>query len=189
VIRALLAGETVTHHGRIEVVEATLYTRPETPPLLLGAAVTEATAEFVGGWADGLLTVSAKPDKLRQVIEAFRRGGGTGGTLVLQVGLSWASTEAEALRQAHEQRRSAVLGGEVNWILRTPAEFDMATRHVRAEDMRESILVSADLERHVAWLQEFIAMGFTEIHLHNVGTNQAEFIAAFGERVLPRLVG
>ena len=167
-IRALLAGETVTHRGRIELVEAKLYTRPATPPPLLGAAVTEATAEFVGSWADGLITVSAKPDMLRKVVEAFRRGGGAGKRLVLQVGLSWASTEEEALRQAHEQWRSNVLGGEVNWTLRTPAEFDTATRHVRPEDMRESILISADLERHVAWLQEFIAMGFAELHLHNV---------------------
>jgi probable non-F420 flavinoid oxidoreductase len=187
VIRALFAGETVTHRGRIDVVEAKLYTHPETPPPLLGAAVTETTAEFVGSWADGLLTVSAKPDVLHRVIDAFRRGGGEGGKLVLQVGLSWAPTEEAALRQAHEQWRANVLGGEVNWTLRTPAEFDTATRHVRPEDMHKSILISADLERHVAWLQEFMSMGFTEIHLHNVGPNQAEFIAAFGEHVLPQV--
>jgi alkanesulfonate monooxygenase SsuD/methylene tetrahydromethanopterin reductase-like flavin-dependent oxidoreductase (luciferase family) len=31
IIRALFAGETVTHRGRITVVEAKLYTRPEQP--------------------------------------------------------------------------------------------------------------------------------------------------------------
>jgi predicted esterase len=30
-------------------------------------------------------------------------------------------------------------------------------------------------------------MGFDEIHLHNVGRNQAEFITTFGEKVLPNL--
>ena len=30
-------------------------------------------------------------------------------------------------------------------------------------------------------------MGFDEIHLHNVGRNQAEFIEAFGREVLPNL--
>lgn len=190
VIRALFAGETVTHRGRIEVIEAKLYTRPPEPPLLLGAAVTESTAEFVGGWADGLLTASAKPEQLRRMIEAFRRGNvGRRGRkrLVLQVGLSWAEREEEALRQAWEQWRPAVLGGEVNWTLRTPADFETATRHVRPEDMRESLLISADLERHTGWLEEFVALGFDEIHLHNVGANQAAFIAAFGARVLPML--
>ena len=53
-IRRLLAGERVSHYGRITMVDAEIYSRPATSPLLLGAAVTEATAEFVGGWADGL---------------------------------------------------------------------------------------------------------------------------------------
>ncbi len=56
-------------------MEGRIYSLPKTPPLLPGAAVTEATAEFVGGWADGLLTVSGKPEQIREVVEAFRRGG------------------------------------------------------------------------------------------------------------------
>ncbi|MFC7544435.1 TIGR03885 family FMN-dependent LLM class oxidoreductase [Siccirubricoccus deserti] len=113
IIRALLGGETVTHHGRVTAVNAKLYSRPAEPPALLGAAVTEATAEAVGAWADGLLTVSAEPAQMRKVIEAFRRGGGEGKRLVVQVGLNWAPTEAEALAGAHEQWRTNVLGGEV----------------------------------------------------------------------------
>lgn len=68
--------------------------------------LTEATAEWLAGWADGLLTVSAKPDMLRRVIDAFRSGGGEGKPLYLQVGLSWAGSEAAALQQAHEQWRA-----------------------------------------------------------------------------------
>jgi predicted esterase len=30
-------------------------------------------------------------------------------------------------------------------------------------------------------------MGYDEIHLHNVGRNQAEFIEVFGREVLPNL--
>lgn len=187
IIRALLRGETVSHHGRVTLVDGKLYTLPQTPPLLLGAAVSEATAEFVGGWADGLLTVSAKPDGVRRVVEAFRRGGGEGKPLFMQVGLNWATTEAEAVQGAHEQWRTNVLGGEVNWELRSPADFDQATRFVRPEDMKESLLISADLGQHAAWLQDFIDLGFEELHLHQVGRNQAAFIEAFGRVVLPQL--
>ena len=187
VIRALLDGETVTHRGRITVVDGRLYSLPERPPLLLGAAVTEATAEFVGGWADGLLTVSAKPDKLKQVVEAFRRGGGGGKPLYLQVGLNWAPSEDDALAGAHEQWRYNALGGEVNWELRAPEDFDTATRFVKPEDMRESVLVSSDLGQHAAWLAEYVDLGFEELQLHQVGRNQQAFIEAFGEAVLPRL--
>ena len=37
--------------------------------------------------------------------------------------------------------------------------------------------------------QQFADLGFTEIHVHNVGRNQAEFIEAFGFEVLPKLEG
>jgi coenzyme F420-dependent glucose-6-phosphate dehydrogenase len=187
IIRALLAGEEVTHHGRVTVVNAKLYSRPAQPPPLLGAAVTEATAEAVGAWADGLLTVSAEPEQMRKVIEAFRRGGGAGKRLVVQVGLNWAPTEAEALAGAHEQWRTNVIGGEVNWELRTPEEFDTATRFVRPEDMRRSVWISADLGWHAARIAELAELGFDEIQLHQVGRNQQAFIDAFGERVLPAL--
>ena len=187
VIRALLAGETVTHRGRVTVVEATLYSRPAKPPLLLGAAVSEATAEFVGGWADGLLTVSARPEQARKVVDAFRRGGGEGKPMVMQVGLSWARTEERALAEAHDQWRSNALGGEFNWLLPGPAHFDLATLHIRPEDMRESVLISADTERHVDWLREYVELGFGELQLHHVGSGQEAFIDAFGERVLPAL--
>jgi alkanesulfonate monooxygenase SsuD/methylene tetrahydromethanopterin reductase-like flavin-dependent oxidoreductase (luciferase family) len=154
---------------------------------LLGAAVTESTAELVGRWADGLLTVNAKPEQVRRVIDAFHRGGGEGKPLVMQVGLNWAASEQRALEGAYQQWKYNVLGGEVNWELRSPGDFETAARFVRAEDMRESVLISADASRHAAWLQEFIELGFEELQLHQVGVDQQEFIDAFGREVLPQL--
>ncbi|NNM72735.1 TIGR03885 family FMN-dependent LLM class oxidoreductase [Enterovirga aerilata] len=187
VIRALLAGETVTHRGRITVVGARLYSRPERPPLLLGAAVTPETAELVGGWADGLLTVNARPEQLKTVIDAFRRGGGEGKPLLLQVALNWAPTEEAALAGAHEQWRYNAIGGDVNWDLPSPEAFDAATRFVRPEDIRESVLVSADPGRHAAWLREFAELGFEELLLHQIDRDQERFMDAFAAKVLPQV--
>ncbi len=187
IIRRLLAGERVSHYGRVTVVDAEIYSRPATPPLLFGAAVTESTAEFVGGWADGLLTVSGEPEEVRKVVDAFRRGGGEGKKLVMQVGLSWAPTEEEAVRGGWEQWRTNVLGGEVNWELRSPEHFDTATKHVRPEDVKESILTSSSLDRHVEWIGRYRELGFDEFYLHNVNRNQEAFLEAFGARVLPQL--
>src|SRR5215213_2570608 len=168
IIRALLRGETVSHYGRVTAVDCKLYSLPKTPPLLLGAAVTETSAEFVGSWAYGLLTVSAKPDRVKKVVDAFRRGGGEGKPMFMQVGLNWAPSEEEALKAAHEQWRYNVLGGELNWELRSPRDFDTATRFARPEDMREALLISAEASRHVEWLGEFIELGFEELQLHQV---------------------
>jgi coenzyme F420-dependent glucose-6-phosphate dehydrogenase len=131
--------------------------------------------------------VSGPTAQLRRVIEAFRHGGGGGRRLVVQVGLNWAPTEAEALAGAHEQWRTNALGGEVNWELRRPEDFETATRFVRPEDLRESVLVSADLGWHAARLAELAELGFDEVQLHQVGRNQRAFIEAFGRHVLPAL--
>src|SRR4028118_1031920 len=83
IIRALWAGETVTHHGLVTVEDAKLYTQIEVPPRIIGAAITPKTAEWVGGWADGLITISHPYEKLREVVDAFHRGGGEGKPMYL----------------------------------------------------------------------------------------------------------
>lgn len=116
VTRALFAGETVTHRGRIEVVEAKLWSRPATPVPIYGAAVSEATARFVGSWADGLLTTGGKPEEVRKRIEAFRDGGGEGKPIVVQTALCWAPTEEEAVAEAMDQWTWSVVAGDAPGI-------------------------------------------------------------------------
>ena len=187
VVRALWRGETVTHHGLVRVEEARLYTRPPAPPLLFGAALSEATAEFAGGWADGLLTVGGPRDAIAREFDAFRRGGGEGKPVRVQHALSWAPTEAEARRGAHEQWRFSALGGEVLPVLRTPAQFAAASEFVTADDVARGIRVSADLGRHAEWLRAYVELGVDAVYLFNVNRGQRAFIEAFGERVLPAI--
>src|SRR5690606_22525130 len=96
IIRALFDGETVTHHGRVTVVEAKLFSRPQKAVPLIGAAVTPATAAFVGTWADGLLTTAGGDiEATRQVIAAFKEAAGDDKPIYLQHALSWAATEEQ----------------------------------------------------------------------------------------------
>ena len=46
------------------------------PPRLIGAAVSPETARWVGGWADGLITVGHDVKTVAGVIEAFRTTAG-----------------------------------------------------------------------------------------------------------------
>ena len=186
VMRALFAGEEVTHRGRVVVDRARLWTLPAKPPELLGAAVSVATARWAGSWADGLATVNAPHDHLRAMLDAYRAGGGSG-RLVLQVHLSWAPTEEEAVRIAYDQWRTNVFDPPICWDVETVEEFDELARSVRPEDVRAKVLVSADLDQHVAWLQELADLGFDDIALHHVGEDLGPFIDAFGEHVLPAL--
>jgi coenzyme F420-dependent glucose-6-phosphate dehydrogenase len=47
--------------------------------------------------------------------------------------------------------------------------------------------ISSSLDRHLDWLGGLAELGVDEIHLHQVGRNQEQFIEAFGARVLPQL--
>jgi probable non-F420 flavinoid oxidoreductase len=187
VMRALFAGEVVDHDGLVRVDRARLWTLPAEPPSLIGAAVSPETARWCGDWADGLVTINQPRAKLEQVIEAFREGGGGGRPIHLQVHLSWAADEDTALRIAHDQWRTNVFPPPLCWDLATVEQFDVAAQHVRPEDMRKAVLVSADLAQHAAWLAELAELGFEEIHLHHVGQDLGPFIDAFGEQVLPEL--
>jgi G6PDH family F420-dependent oxidoreductase len=188
VMRALWRGETVTHRGLVTVVEARLYTLPDTPPALFGAALTPETAEFVGGWADGLVTLGGDVEKIRKIMDAFREGGGHGKPVYVQHTLSWARHEEEARRGAYQQWRFSALGAELLPVLRTPAEFEAATEFVTPNDVANGVRVSADLSRHTAWLHEYVELGIDAVYLFNVNRGQRAFIDAFGERVLPEIV-
>jgi probable non-F420 flavinoid oxidoreductase len=189
VIRALLAGETVSHDGLVKVDRARLWTLPEEPPQLIGAAVSADTAAWVGGWADGLVTLNQPRDRLRALIDAFRAGGGEGKPMYLQVHLSWAADEEEALAVAHDQWSTGVFDPALAMELDLPEQFEVAARFVTPEDVRSAVLVSADLGRHTAWLGEYAELGFDRIYLHEVGQagHQRPFIDAFGSKVIPAL--
>jgi probable non-F420 flavinoid oxidoreductase len=186
VIRALLRGEEVSHDGLVRVDRARLWSLPTERPPLIGAAVSTATARWLAEWADGLATIYQPPDQLRQMIDAYRDAGGRG-QVVVQVHLSFARDEATALRVAHEQWRTNVFSPPACWDLDTAEAFDEVAKHVPAEAMRDSVLVSADPKQHLTWLRDVAELDVDEIYLHHVGREQSEFIDAFGTHVLPEL--
>jgi probable non-F420 flavinoid oxidoreductase len=181
VMRALFAGEVVDHDGLIRVDRAKLWTRPAEPPPLLATAVSVETAAWASEWADGMITINQPHDHLRRMLEAFE------GPAALQVHLSWAPTEEEALRIAHDQWRTNVFSPPLCWDLATVEQFDEAAKHVRPEDLSGAVLISSDLGQHAQWIREYADLGFDPIYLHHVGQEQRPFIDAFGEHVLPQL--
>jgi len=186
VIRRLLAGEEVSADGLIHVDRARVWSLPPVPPALIGAAVSTETARECAEWADGLITVDQPRDALRAVIDAYRDAGGRGPTAV-QVHLSWAPTDEEALAIAHDQWRQSLVPAHIAWELDSPEAFDERTADATPEQVAETLVVSADPARHLDHLAGIAELGVDRIYLHHVGTEQHRFIDTFGERVLPAL--
>ena len=189
VIRALWAGETVTHYGRFTVEEAHLYTRPAEPPLIVGAAVTAETAGWVAEWADALITISKPVDEMRAVIAAFRDNGGADKPMFLQAQISLAESREAALRAAHEEWGTNIFDSSLLTDLRMPSDFESAAKFVRPEDVVDAVRVSAEPAQHADWIAQDFELGFERVYVHNVQRDQVSFIDAFGEQVLPRLRG
>ena len=188
VIRSLLAGETVTCHGRVRASEARLYVEVPSPPLTLGTAISTETAAWVASWADGLITVYQPEGRMEATIEAFRRAGGQGKPVYLQAQHAFAATDEEALAGACDQWRHAVLSSPVLTDLRYPSQIDDASAAARPEDIAKRVRVSANPEQHLAWLREYEALGLDAVYVHNVTRHQSEFIEAFGRHVLPHFL-
>ena len=186
IIRALWDGETVTYKGLVSVEEATLYTRPEVKPLIIGAAISEATAEWVGSWADGMITISKPADELKKVVAAFRRGGGEGKPMYLKVQLSYAETEEKARQGAFDQWRANIFDSKLLSDLRVPEQFEAAAQFVNPNELDTAVRISSDVQKHIDWLTQDLELGFDHLYLHNVNLEQEQFIQAFGEKVLPQ---
>jgi hypothetical protein len=63
----------------------------------------------------------------------------------------------------------------------TPAQFEAGARYVRAEDLEASVRISADPQRHLAWLQQDAALALGEQHLtvpglHAQELHQADYV-------------
>lgn len=186
VMRDLLDGKTVTHDDLVRADRAQLWTLPDVAPMLVAGAVSPRTAAWAAGWADGLITVNTSPAKVREVVSAYRDAGGKG-SVSIQVHLSWAGTEQDALAIAMHQWKAMCVPATVTWDLALPEDFEAASRTAGEADVRAAVLVTADLARLSGLLSEYLDTGADGLYLHHVGQEQRPFLDACGDRLLADL--
>ena len=109
-----------------------------------------------------LITVNQSKETLQKVLDAYREAGGRGPAR-LQIHLSWAPTDEEALAIAHDQWRSNVFAPPACWDVETVETFDVISEDVSPEQVKKSVNVSSDLGRHTAWLQEYVDQGWDRV--------------------------
>ncbi len=187
VVRDLWSGEEVTHYGRFTVEAARLYTRPASPPPLFGAALSEETARWIAGWADGLITLTT-PDHAKdaQRIQAFREKA-PDKPIYVKAQHSYARDEEAAIEGAMAQWATNCIPGPVTEQLRRPEDYAELASIIDEEDVRENVRVSADPDEHVRWLEQDRDLDVDRIYVHNVNTSEETWIDDAGEHVLPAL--
>ena len=191
---ASLAGKDVKHEGKFFKMETTrLWTMPEQAPPILVATAGPINAKKTGKFADGIITVGAPLEKIGGLFDKFAEGAREAGKdpdtmpKVLQLHLSWADTDEQALVNAMtEWPNGGMKFGKAD--IRSPFDFEQMAKLVRPEDFAGRMVISADPDVHRAEIQRYVDLGFDRIYLHNVGRNQREWIDTFGRDVLPALV-
>jgi coenzyme F420-dependent glucose-6-phosphate dehydrogenase len=185
VIRRLWAGGEVHHRGRHVTVEGVqLHSLPASPPPLHVAASGPRSARLAGEAGDGLIAVAPDPT----IVQAYEAAGGTGPKLG-QLHVCWARDEAEARRTAHRWWPNGGMRGAVLSELSRPSQFAEVAKLVREDDVADAVVCGPDLDRHVAAIHRFVAAGFDTVYVHQVGPDQAGFLHAYRDEVLPRWAG
>jgi coenzyme F420-dependent glucose-6-phosphate dehydrogenase len=186
-------GRDIKHRGQYFTMETSrLWTMPDSPPPVLVATAGPINAKRTGRLADGIITVGAPLEKIEGLFGKFAEGAREAGKdpdtmlKVLQLHLSWAETDEQALANAMEQWPN---GGMkfAKGDIRSPHDFASMAALVRPEDFEGRLLISSDPDAHRAYIQRFVDLGFDRVYLHNVGRNQAEWIEVFCREVLPKL--
>jgi G6PDH family F420-dependent oxidoreductase len=193
IIQKLFTGKDVKHRGtyfRMETVR--LWTMPETPPPIFVATAGPITAKRAGRQVDGIITPGAPAEKVASILDRFAAGGREAGRepgsqpKVLQLHLSWAPTDEQALENAVRDWPNGGMKFPKQDI-RSPHDFEQMAKLVRPEDFAGRMLISSDPDAHRAEIQKFLDLGIDRVYLHNVGRNQTEWIEVFGRDVLPKL--
>ncbi|MBA3234061.1 MAG: TIGR03557 family F420-dependent LLM class oxidoreductase [Propionibacteriales bacterium] len=192
-IQKLFTGKDVKHAGDYFKLHKTrLWTMPAVPPPILIATAGPITAKKTGARCDGIITPGATVDKVAAVLAKFDEGARSVGKdpstmpKLLQLHLSWAPTDEEALANAMDQWPNGGMAFAKQDV-RSPFDFEQMAQLVRAEDFSGRMVISSDLDVHREQIQRFLDIGITQVYLHNVGRNQTEWVEMFGREVLPTL--
>ena len=193
IINKLFTGAVTKHRGdHFKLESAKLYTRPAEPVKVYVATAGPVNARKTGRLADGMITVGAADEKIGMLWGKFEDGAREAGKdpagmpKLLQIHVSWARTDEEALANAMTEWPN---GGMpfAKQDIKNPEDFAAIAKLVRPEDFKNRVLITSDLDVHIKNIQHYVDMGFDEVHIHSVGRNQAEFIEVFGRDVLPNL--
>lgn len=181
VIRRLLSGDKVSHHGRHYTVEgARLYTVPDEPVPILLAAGGRRSARLAARVSDGLIATSPEGDHVEEFSASAKPMYG-------KVTVCWAQDESEAKKTAAAVWPNGALEGELGQELPQPAHFEQATRWVDEQAISSSVVCGPDPEPVLEAIDRYRRSGFTHVWLHQIGPDQQGFFGFFKHEIQPRL--
>lgn len=185
IIRSLLAGERLSFHGDFFTVpEARLWDLPEHGVPMAVAVSGPESGELAARYGDAM--IATFPDS--RLVRGYQEASGTDGRCIGQVPICYGPDEAKCRRTAHEQWRWGGFGWHVLSELPEPAAFEQATEAVSEDDVAQKVSCGPDVDRHVEAVRQFVAAGFTDVAVVQVGDDgQDAFLDWAPKELLPEL--
>lgn len=183
IFRELWEGGARAYEGEFFVLDhAELFDLPPKPiPVIIGVSGDKSVA-LASNKADGIMTT--EPD--RKLVQSFRKRSKTG-SVWGEVSLAYAPTEEEGRKLAKERFAFSALGWAVNSELPSVEGFEAATKHIREEDLADTIPAGPDPKTHLKAIHKFVEAGFDHIALVGIGPDQQAFIKFAETQLLPEL--
>lgn len=183
VIRLLWQGGVQEHRGRHYRVEhCRIYDLPDELPKVIVSGFGSRSVELAARVGDGYCTVG--PDA--ESVQMFRSGGGDGKLVQGGLKVCWGTDEQRARAHVYKLWPNEALPGELAQILPTPAHFEQAAEIVSEDMVVSDVPCGPDLDRHLEAIDAYAQAGFDELYVNQIGPDQDEFFAAYGEHVTPR---
>lgn len=183
VLRALWTGEFIDHRGpHFTVDHARIYTMAEEPPEIWMSGFGPKATQLAGEIADGYITTSPDED----LLDLFRRTSG-GKPAAAGFKVAYAETEDAAVDHAHRLWANAGVPGEIAQVLPSPRHFEQVSTLVTKEMTRDKVACGPDPQAHLDAFAPYLAAGFEELYVANMGPHYEGMIRLFGAEVLPEL--
>ena len=183
VIRKLLTGERITHHGRHYTVEdARIFTLPDEPVEIPVSAFGPQALALAARIGDGYITT--QPDA--EGLASYRQQGGKGPSMA-GAKACWGPDRDEAEKLAHRLWPNTALPGELAQVLPSPAHFEQAAELVTPEMIGSTIPCGPDPGEHISRLSKYAEAGFDELYVAQIGPDQEGFFRLYESEVLPAL--
>jgi coenzyme F420-dependent glucose-6-phosphate dehydrogenase len=172
---------------------ATVYDRPDVPPLLYVAAAGEVAARYAGRVADGFICTSGKGMELYadKLLPAVREGADKAGRdydaieKMIEMKVSFDTDKARAMEDTKIWAALA-LPGEKKTGVEDPREMERLA--IEAEPYAHKRWhVSDDPEEHLEQIRPYVELGFQHLVFHFPGDDQERSIELYAKEILPRL--
>ena len=153
-------------------------------PVIVAQAAVTAAVMMPGRFFLVLTGTAPDPD----LIAAFEHAGGRRKPRYGQLTVSWARSDEEARRIAHEWWPNAGLPGDLSQELSRPRHFEQACQLVDENTVTRQVVCSSDVAPHLEAIRQFVDAGYDHVYIHQVGPDQEGFFRFYETTVLPQLV-